>query len=65
MDRRQLAKNGLLGLVGALLGKLPDKPEPDILCVSYSVGADGVTSVRTRTVLPVSDADVWASEPQP
>ena len=40
MNRRELAKNGLLGLVGALFGKLPKKQKPALALSTWGTDSD-------------------------
>ncbi|KKM18143.1 hypothetical protein LCGC14_1668730 [marine sediment metagenome] len=48
MNRRQLAKNGFLGLCGALLGKKVEAAEPPdaVIQLSYSTEGGPCTMIR-------------------
>ena len=57
MNRRELAKNGLVGLCGALLGKPPEE-KPKVFSAHWQVYNDGscdLMSPDRRSVMKVAD----------
>ncbi len=58
MNRRELAKNGFMGLFGALLGKLPEKPveSPVLLSTTYlTTGEGGWKRIEGTTIFPIPE----------
>lgn len=50
MNRRELARNGLFGLCGALLGLVPKPSPPVVECLvrSYTIKSDNGTGKRWK-----------------
>lgn len=59
MNRRELAKNGFLGLFGALMGKLPEKPD-ETINITMSTGSNGTWKRTSWTCLAGNEEDGYS-----